>query len=277
MYLQLGDKEIALHPHFKLYLHTILSNSHYPPEIQAEWTLINFTVTEAGLEDQILTLVVRKERPDFAQQKKELIQQQNEFKIKLKQLERELLHQLTTAEGDILENITLIENLEQSKKISIEIQEKVEISKVKEARINDAAKVYRPAGSRGALVFFMMNELYKIHSFYKFSLDFFVIVVNRTINIVSARLNPKKGKHKDTEELEAATPASVEGEEANEVKPEGELQPAEKPEVEEVNEEEEVNELSPQQLAARVEALVESICYEGFAYTRRGIFVNIDS
>ena len=88
LYLRLGDKEIALHPSFRLYLHTKLSNPHYPPEIQAECTLINFTVTEAGLEDQILTLVVRKERPDLAQQKEELIQQQNEFKIKLKQLER---------------------------------------------------------------------------------------------------------------------------------------------------------------------------------------------
>ena len=191
----------------------------------------------------------------------------------MKQLERELLHQLTTAEGDILENITLIENLEQSKKISIEIQEKIEIAKLTEARINDAAEAYRPAGSRGAWVFFLMNELYKIHSFYKFLLDSFVIVVNRAIDIVSARLNPKKGKQIDTEEPEAATPAPIEDEEAKEVKPEGEPQQAEEPEVEEANEEEEVNELTPQQLAAKVDELVESICYEGFAYTRRGLFV----
>jgi hypothetical protein len=38
----------------------------------------------------------------------------------------------------------------------------------------------------------MMNELYKIHSFYKFSLDSFVIVVNRAIDIVAERMNPKK-------------------------------------------------------------------------------------
>jgi dynein heavy chain len=58
--------------------------------------------------------------------------------------------------------------------------------------INDASEAYRPAASRGALVFFMMNELYKIHSFYKFSLDSFVIVVNRAIDIVSEKMNPKK-------------------------------------------------------------------------------------
>jgi hypothetical protein len=37
-----------------------------------------------------------------------------------------------------------------------------------------------------------MIELYKVHSFYKFSLDSFVIVVNRAIDIVAERMNPKK-------------------------------------------------------------------------------------
>ena len=50
-YIKMGDKELSLNPNFNLFLHTKLSNPHYPPEIQAECTLINFTVTEAGLED----------------------------------------------------------------------------------------------------------------------------------------------------------------------------------------------------------------------------------
>ena len=50
-YLKMGDKELNLHPKFKFYMHTKLSNPHYAPEIQAECTLINFTVTENGLED----------------------------------------------------------------------------------------------------------------------------------------------------------------------------------------------------------------------------------
>ena len=62
-------------------------------------------MTEAGLEDQLLALVVKKERPDLAQQKEELIKQSNEFKIKLKQLEDDLLFRLANAQGDILENI----------------------------------------------------------------------------------------------------------------------------------------------------------------------------
>lgn len=65
-YIKMGDDELSLSPNFNLFLHTKLSNPHYPPEIQAECTLINFTVTENGLEDQLLSLVVKKERPDLA-------------------------------------------------------------------------------------------------------------------------------------------------------------------------------------------------------------------
>lgn len=213
--IKMGDKELNLNPKFHLYLHTKLSNPHYQPEIQAECTLINFTVTESGLEDQLLSLVVRKERPDLAAQNEELIQQQNEFKIKLKELEKDLLRRLAEAEGDILENIELIENLEYSKKLSTEISEKVEIAKEIQAGIAATSENYRPAAERGALVFFLLNELYKIHSFYKFSLDSFIIVVSRAIDIVAERMNPKKKAKKEAEPAEGeAAEGEGEGEDA---------------------------------------------------------------
>lgn len=250
--IKMGDKELTLDPKFNLYLHTKLSNPHYPPEIQAECTLINFTVTEAGLEDQLLTLVVRKERPDLAAKKEELIAQQNEFKITLKKLEDGLLQQLAEATGDILENIELIESLERSKALSAEINQKVEIAKVTEVAINEASENYRPAASRGALVFFMMNELPRIHSYYKFSLDSFIVVINRAIDLVAEKLNPKK-EPKDEE-------PPAEGEEA----------PAEEEPAEEEQEEEQ--EMTPRTLKARVEELISSITYQGFNYIRRGTF-----
>lgn len=73
LYVKLGDKEVEYNKNFRLFLHTKLSNPHYPPEIQAETTLINFTVTEKGLEDQLLALVVNKERPDLEETKTQLI------------------------------------------------------------------------------------------------------------------------------------------------------------------------------------------------------------
>lgn len=63
--IKVGDKECFFHPGFRLILHTKLANPHYKPEIQAQTTLINFTVTRDGLEDQLLAQVVNQERPDL--------------------------------------------------------------------------------------------------------------------------------------------------------------------------------------------------------------------
>jgi dynein heavy chain len=50
--------------------------------------------------------------------------------ITLKNLEDDLLRRLSEQEGDILEDIELIENLEKSKVLSTDIKEKMEIAKV---------------------------------------------------------------------------------------------------------------------------------------------------
>lgn len=51
--------------------------------------------------------------------------QNTEFTIKLKQLMDSLLISLSNAEGDLTENVALIESLEQSKALADEISEKV--------------------------------------------------------------------------------------------------------------------------------------------------------
>ena len=77
----LGDVEIEQHPDFRLFLHTRLSNPHYPPEVQAEITLVNFMVTTSGLEDQLVSIVVETERPHLTNHKAALTHQENNFKV----------------------------------------------------------------------------------------------------------------------------------------------------------------------------------------------------
>ncbi|NWX21666.1 DYH9 protein, partial [Aegotheles bennettii] len=68
-YVKIGDKECDFSPAFRLILHTKLANPHFQPELQAQCTLINFTVTRDGLEDQLLAAVVNMERPDLEELK----------------------------------------------------------------------------------------------------------------------------------------------------------------------------------------------------------------
>ncbi|KAI8438867.1 hypothetical protein MSG28_011209 [Choristoneura fumiferana] len=123
--IKIGDKEIEYSTNFRLILHTKLANPHYKPEMQAQTTLVNFTVTRDGLEDQLLAEVVKAERPDLEELKAELTVQQNQFKIQLKELEDDLLSRLSSAGDNILGDTALVENLETTKKTAADIEKKI--------------------------------------------------------------------------------------------------------------------------------------------------------
>jgi dynein heavy chain len=267
--VKLGDKELVLSPTFKLFMQTKLSNPHYPPEIQAECTIINFTVTEAGLEDQLLFLVVKLERPDLARKKSELIAQQNEFKVTLAGLEALLLEKLANAEGDILDDTELILSLEDAKHTADEVKEKAVVAVETESKINETSEFYRPTGNRGALLFFLLMDLCKMHTFYRYSLDAFVAVVTRAVRGVSL-VKPKEKKPVKTEEelaQEAAEKAA-----AKEAGEEDEDDEEDEDEAEsEGEEEEEIVELAGKELKQRVQQLEGVITFAVFAYTRKGL------
>ncbi|CAL1535628.1 unnamed protein product, partial [Lymnaea stagnalis] len=152
--IKIGDKEINYHKNFRLILQTKLANPHYKPEMQAQTTLINFTVTRDGLEDQLLGAVVSKERPDLEKLKSDLTRQQNEFKIILKGLEDNLLARLSTAEGNFLGDYALVENLETTKRTAADIEAKSAEAKITEVEINLARENYRPVSARASLLYF---------------------------------------------------------------------------------------------------------------------------
>ncbi|XP_075248756.1 dynein beta chain, ciliary-like isoform X2 [Convolutriloba macropyga] len=171
--IKLGDKEIEYNQSFRLILHTKLANPHYKPEIQAQATLINFTVTRDGLEDQLLADVVSAERPDLEELRLDLTKKQNEFTITLKQLEDNLLARLSAAGGNFLGDTALVENLETTKRTASEIEVQVAEAKVTEVKINEARELYRPAANRASILYFILNEMDKINPIYQFSLKAF--------------------------------------------------------------------------------------------------------
>ncbi|KAM4735000.1 dynein axonemal heavy chain 11 [Anableps anableps] len=176
-----GDKECEYNKNFQLILHTKLANPHFPPELQAETTLINFTVTPEGLGDQLLGQVVSRERPDLESLKMELTMQQNHFKIELKKFEDDLLSHLSGADGSFLSDNSLVEQLENTKHMAAHIQCKVVEARENETKINEARELYRPAAERASLLFFIINDLSKINPMYQFSLKAFNLVFNKAM------------------------------------------------------------------------------------------------
>ncbi|KAI8732889.1 dynein heavy chain 6, axonemal isoform X4 [Biomphalaria glabrata] len=113
--IRLGDSDIDYDRNFRFYMTTKLSNPHYLPEVCIKVTVINFTVTKKGLEDQLLSDVVSLERPDLEEQRNELIMRINADKNQLKSIEDKILKLLFESEGNILDNEELINTLNDSK------------------------------------------------------------------------------------------------------------------------------------------------------------------
>jgi dynein heavy chain len=180
-YVKVGASDVEFNPKFRFYLQTKLGNPIYKPEVNAQTTLINFMVTEAGLEDQLLAVVVNQERPDLEEKRVALIRQMNTMTIELQQCEDGLLYELSNAKGDILENVTLVENLEITKKKSKEINASMLAAVETQSTIATSRLTYTDVAVRASLLFFQIDQLCKIAHMYQYSLEAFMVVFNRAL------------------------------------------------------------------------------------------------
>ena len=73
--IRLGDTDVDYSPEFRIYITTKLPNSHYKPEVCVKVTVVNFTVTPKGLEDQLLVQTIAHERPELEEEKNTLVVQ----------------------------------------------------------------------------------------------------------------------------------------------------------------------------------------------------------
>ncbi|RKO89719.1 dynein heavy chain and region D6 of dynein motor-domain-containing protein [Blyttiomyces helicus] len=171
--MKLGDSLVEYDRNFKLYITTKLSNPHYLPEVCIKVTIINFTVTKAGLEGQLLADVVKLERPELEEQRNSLIVNIANDKRQLKDIEEKILKLLFNSEGNILDDEELIDTLNQSKVTSAAIKERVAQAETTEKEINVAREKYRPVAIRGSVLYFVIADLAEMDPMYQFSLKYF--------------------------------------------------------------------------------------------------------
>lgn len=173
-FISLGENAVPLSPKFRLYLTSNLRNPHYLPETFNKVTVINFALTQQGLEDQLLGIAVAKERPDLQEQRDKLIVEGAANKAMLNEVEVNILSLLSQSKGKILEDESAVRILDNSKNLSVEIIEKQEAAKVTEVKIECFRQSYRPLAIHSAIIYYCITDLQNIDPMYQFSLNSYI-------------------------------------------------------------------------------------------------------
>uniref|UniRef100_A0A8D1FAU9 Dynein axonemal heavy chain 12 n=1 Tax=Sus scrofa TaxID=9823 RepID=A0A8D1FAU9_PIG len=182
--IRLGEVIIEYSFDFKFYITTKLRNPHYMPELATKVSLLNFMITPEGLEDQLLGIVVAKERPELEEERNALILQSAANKKQLKDIEKKILETLSSSEGNILEDESAIKVLDSAKLMSNEITKKQQIAEKTELKIAESREGYRPIAKHSSVLFFSIADLANIDPMYQYSLTWFV---NLYINSIHDR------------------------------------------------------------------------------------------
>lgn len=111
-----------------------------------------------------------------------LVVEMSTNKALLKKLEDTLLHELSNATGNILDNHELIATLESAKEKAVEISQKLAAANVTAKDIDEARVRYSPVAARGAVLFFVMASLSAANNMYECSLGAFLTVFNQVGN-----------------------------------------------------------------------------------------------
>jgi dynein heavy chain 2 len=144
---------------------------------------VNFTVTRAGLEGQLLGVTLQHEKPELEQRKSELLQKEEGLKVELAELEKRLLEQLADASGNILENEPLVKSLEGTKAAATTIKVSLAESDRLQADLDQERETYRPLATLGSRIFILVRELSHIDHMYRFSLESFMVLFDTVLNM----------------------------------------------------------------------------------------------
>lgn len=116
-------------------------------------------------------MVVKNERPDLEEQREVLVMETSSNRNFLKNLEDSLLRELATSKGNILDNIELIETLEETKSKANEIILKLELATRTSIELDELRNQFRPAATRGAILFFVLADMSTVNTMYQNSLS----------------------------------------------------------------------------------------------------------
>jgi len=169
-----GGEPLDFDEKFNLYMTSRLANPHFSPELAAKTTIIDFTVTQGGLEQQLLGRLISFEQKSLEETLTQLQEEVTSNTKVLTDLENALLERLANAQGSLLDDVELIDVLANIKLKSREVNEKLTEAREKTLEIGEKREQFRPVAARGSVLYFCIVEMIQINWMYNTSLPQFL-------------------------------------------------------------------------------------------------------
>jgi dynein heavy chain len=159
LYINVSDQNMDFKEVFSLYFTSRLPNPHFSPELSARTTVIDFTVTMKGLEDQLLGKLIGMEMKSLEDTLAQLSEEVTSNTKSLQLLDKQLLDRLSNSQGNLLEDTELIEVLANTKAKSKEVEGKLKEADERKIEINEKREQFRPVAARGSIMYFNMTDM----------------------------------------------------------------------------------------------------------------------
>ena len=104
-----------------------------------------------------------------------------ENKKRIEALQISLLQRLASTKGSLVDDHELLGVLQSTKATSDEVLEQLEKSKETEAEIEIAREEYRPVAERGALIYFLIQDMAKVNRMYESGLRQFLVLFDESL------------------------------------------------------------------------------------------------
>ncbi|KAF8783159.1 Dynein heavy chain 2 like protein [Argiope bruennichi] len=195
-FIHFNNKKLKIGDSFQLYMLTMTLNPQFTSNAIYLTTIVNFTIKEKGLEDQLLPLIVLNERSDLEMRKEKLVKTIQDCKKQLLEIEDTVLKLLSTSTGSLLDDEVLVEALQKSKTVSIEVEEKLSSSEKTETIIDSARDIMnilnsegiiasqniRPCAKMASILYFVLTDMAHVDPMYVFTLDSYITLFLNSIS-----------------------------------------------------------------------------------------------
>jgi len=172
--VRIGTEDVDYSPKFNIILTTKNPAVKLTPDICSRVTLINFTVTPAGLQSQSLSRILECEKPELEKQRNDILKLQGEQNVKLRGLEEQMLREISAVEGSILDDDRVVEGMERLMKEGGQVEEQIAKSAQVMTEVEGAISKFEPFSLICKQLFVLFAGMREIDFLYEFTAQSFM-------------------------------------------------------------------------------------------------------